>query len=123
MSNFARSMDPDDLPFIATIRALAERARTAEVEMLLVGATARDIALAAEGHAPPTRATHDVDIAIMVAAMEDFAAMTGTLTPDPDGGVHTFVLDGVKVDVVPFGGVERADRSIEWPDGTIMNTL
>lgn len=123
MTTFADSTNSDGLPFATTIHALAKQARTTGVEMLLVGATARDIALAANGHAPPTRATNDVDIVIMVAAMDDFAAMTATLTPHPDGGLHKFLVDGVKVDIVPFGGVERADRSIEWSDGTVMNTL
>jgi predicted nucleotidyltransferase len=36
------------------------------------------------------------------------------------GGVHTFAVLGVEVDVVPFGGIEE-DRAIRLPDGHVLD--
>jgi predicted nucleotidyltransferase len=54
---------------------------------MLVGATARDIALAAEGHDVPLRATNDVDIAVVVA---DAAALETRAHSIPFTGVRDF---------------------------------
>ncbi len=90
---------------------------------MLVGATARDIALAAEGHDAPLRATNDVDIAVVVADAAAFERLVADLAAVPGGGAHKFLVNGVDVDVVPFGGIEREDRTVIWPDGSTMNTL
>jgi hypothetical protein len=64
MPTFDVSTNPDRVPFSQVLLTLAELARAKAASMLLVGATARDIALAADAHAAPLRATNDVDIAV-----------------------------------------------------------
>jgi predicted nucleotidyltransferase len=49
--------------------------------------------------------------------------MIADLSPAPVGSVHTFLVSGITVDIVPFGGIEREDRTVVWPDGSVMNTL
>jgi predicted nucleotidyltransferase len=79
--------------------------------------------LAAEGHDAPLRATNDVDIAVAVADAAAFEVLVADLSPVPAGGAHKFLINRVEVDIVPFGGIEREDRSIVWPDGSTMSTL
>jgi predicted nucleotidyltransferase len=123
MPTFDVSTNPDRVPFSEVLLALAELARAKAVSILLVGATARDIALAAEGHTAPLRATSDVDIAVAIADSATFDALVADLEPARRDSPHKFLVEDIEVDIVPFGGVERADRTIEWPDGSIMNTL
>lgn len=123
MTIFDISTNPDRVPFAPVLRALSEIARAADVSMLVVGATARDVALAADGHTAAQRATNDVDIGVAVvdaAAFESLVADLEALTP---GHPHKFRVEGVEVDIIPFGGVERDDRTISRPDGSTMNML
>ncbi len=123
MPTFDASTNPERIPFVEVLMALCDLAQARGVEIMLVGATARDIALAAEGHEAPLRATNDVDIAVVVADAAAFERLVADLAPVPAGGVHKFLINGVEVDIVPFGGIERVDRTIVWPDGSTMNTL
>lgn len=116
-------MNPDRLPFVDVLVAIAELTRAAGVDVMLVGATARDVAPAAEGHDLALRATNDVDIAVAVADAAAFDRLVAGLDAVSPDIAHRFLIQGVEVDVVPFGGIERADRTIIWPDGTTMNTL
>lgn len=123
MPTFDASTNPDRVPFVDVLTALCDLAQARGVEIMLVGATARDIALAAEGHNASLRATNDVDIAVAVADAAAFERLVTDLTPVPEGGPHKFLTNGIEVDIVPFGGIEREDRTIVWPDGSTMNTL
>jgi predicted nucleotidyltransferase len=67
MPTFDASTNPERIPFVDVLMALCDLAQAGGVQIMLVGATARDIALAAEGHDAPLRATNDVDIAVVVA--------------------------------------------------------
>ncbi len=123
MPTFDASTNPERIPFVDVLIALCDLAQARGVEIMLVGATARDIALAAEGHEAPLRATNDVDIAVVVADAAAFEHLVADLAPVPSGGAHKFLVDAIEVDIVPFGGIEREDRTIVWPDGSTMNTL
>jgi len=103
---------------------LAEVAAAAgsEIPFMVIGATARDILSVAIVGAPPSRATQDVDVAIAVPSWQAFESVTAGL--DRVGRrEHTFVIAGLPVDVVPFGGIETAARTIDWRDGTWMSTF
>lgn len=104
---------------------LAELAVTAGrhgIPFMVIGATARDILSTALVGAPPARATADVDIAVAVPSWRSFDALAVEL--DRAGRRrHTFVVSGLRVDVVPFGGVETGERTIAWGDGTVMSTV
>lgn len=70
----------------------------------------------------PLRATNDVDVALAVDGWEAFGAVTAAFEPVP-GAEQRFLVAGVPVDVVPFGGVETGDGAISWPDGHVMTVL
>lgn len=74
---------------------------------VVIGAVARDLLASGAGGLPAARATKDVDIAIAVPAMSDYAAL-GELSLDRTHPHHRF--RGVPVDVLPFGPVERGRR-------------
>lgn len=123
MATFDASTNPERVPFVEVLMALCDLAQAREVEIMLVGATARDVALAADGHDANLRATNDVDIAVAVADAAAFEQLVANLAPIRAGGSHKFRIEDIEVDIVPFGGIERGDRTIVWPDGSTMNTL
>lgn len=123
MPTFDASTNPERIPFPDVLIALCDLAQARGVDIMLVGATARDIALAAEGHDAPLRATNDVDIAVAIADAAAFERLVADLAPVPTVSSHKFLVNGIEVDIVPFGGIERDDRTFVWPDGTTMNTL
>lgn len=93
----------DDLPFFIT------------------GATARDLILQYGYGIDAARKTHDVDFAFMVETWPAFEALcsrllaTGKFAAAP-GNAHRLQFDtGMVVDLVPFGAIERPDRTIAWP--------
>ena len=89
---------------------------------LLAGATARDLLLQAAHGIDPRRATTDVDLAFLASSWDEYRALrnqllgSGDFTEVPRGGLHKLRFRGVlEVDVMPFGAIERPDRSIAWP--------
>lgn len=73
---------------------------------VLIGATARDLALILGGVTLPRRATNDVDIAVAAHDAGDFDAMLATIG-EPTRAWQRRRLLGQQVDVVPFGDLER----------------
>jgi len=95
-------------------------AREAGVDYLVVGATARTILSIGLVGRPPERATRDIDIAAAVGSWADFKRLADKLEKR-GRNAHSFLVEGVEVDVVPFGGIEGEDRTILWPDDHRMN--
>jgi hypothetical protein len=95
-------------------------AREAGVEYLVVGATARTILSIGLVGRPPERATRGVDIAAAVGSWADFQRLADKLEKR-GRSPHSFLVEGVEVDVVPYGGIEGEDRAIRWPDEHRMN--
>lgn len=104
---------------LSEVSAVAERH---DVRLMVVGATARDILSETIVGALPARATADVDIAVAVPSWEAFGSLTADL-PRIGRSPHRFLVAGVQVDVVPFGGIETDDRLVDWGDGTRMSAL
>lgn len=73
---------------------------------VLIGATARDLALILGGVTLPRRATNDVDVAIAAHDAVDFDALLATIG-EPTRAWQRRRLLGQQVDVVPFGNLER----------------
>lgn len=93
--------------------------RTAELEFPVIGAAARDLVIHSRQRSEPTRATKDIDIAVAVRGDEDFRALTQVL--DRRGRApHKFIVHGVEVDVIAFGGNE-ADRAVTFSDGSVFD--
>lgn len=93
----------DDLPFFIT------------------GATARDLILQYGYGIDAARKTHDVDFAFMVETWPAFEALRSRLIATgkfaaASGNAHRLQFDtGMVVDLIPFGAIERPDRTIAWP--------
>lgn len=89
----------------------------------VIGATARDLSLHYAYGLDVPRATEDVDFSVMVRDWDAFtslrAGLIGSGAFAERGGVaiHKLRHVGTKlpIDVVPFGGIERPDRTIAWP--------
>lgn len=106
------------------IGAVQRAAGGLDIALLIVGAFARDLHLRYGYDLAPLRQTEDIDIALAVPTWEAFSALRERLVKDfgfaEVPGIHhqlryrqqDFKLP---IDIVPFGGLERADRTIAWP--------
>jgi predicted nucleotidyltransferase len=103
---------------LAGVLAAVQRA-AGETPFLLIGAAARDLLLVYAGGIAAQRATEDTDVALAVRSWEEFmrlrAALVATEGCMAGGPLHQLWLGDQRLDIVPFGGVERSDRSIAWP--------
>jgi predicted nucleotidyltransferase len=113
--------------FIVSILELIDRLlRDARTPYMLVGAAARDLLLYhVFGHAV-TRATYDLDLAILVDSWDRFAVVKQLFLDSPGftdkgrSGQRLYYQNaGARfetiVDIIPFGNLETAERTIAWP--------
>lgn len=106
-------------------RVLAElTAAAAErgVSLLVIGAAARDILMTCIG-LELGRATRDLDVAVAVTSMAEFEGLLSAFPRAVGRGSHSIMVQGLEVDVVPFGGVESMTRRIAFPDGFELDVL
>ncbi|UUV34998.1 nucleotidyl transferase AbiEii/AbiGii toxin family protein [Amycolatopsis roodepoortensis] len=120
MIDLSGSTEPD-LRLAARVLARVDAvARAVGVEYLVVGATARTILSIGLVGGPPERATQDIDIAAAMGTWDDFEHFVSRLERH-GRSVHSFLVEGVEVDVLPYGGIEDEDRTVLWPDDHRMN--
>jgi predicted nucleotidyltransferase len=126
-----RPVDPLTRQILKLIDGLL---RTAGIPYMLVGATARDLLLYhVYGH-PITRATYDLDFAIHVDSWEQFGNVKQLLLDAPGFSDKGRIKQRVYyrptgasfetiIDIIPFGKLEAADRTIAWPPdaNVVMN--
>lgn len=100
-----------------------------QVPFFVVGAFARDLILKMAHGIEVKRATEDIDCGIQVASWKQFEQLktslieTGKFKPDEHQQQRLKYRDQVKIDIVPFGAIEK-DGLITWPDEeTEMVTL
>jgi predicted nucleotidyltransferase len=100
-----------------------------EVPFFVVGAFARDLILTMAHGVEVKRFTEDVDCGIRVEGWEQFQQLktslieTGHFKTDEHQQQRLKYRDQVKIDIVPFGAIEK-DGLITWPDEhTEMVTL
>lgn len=112
--------DPSLGALIGRINAIVGKA-----PYLLAGATARDLLLQAAHGIDPRRATKDVDLAFMVDTWDEYQSLragllnSGDFSEVPREGLHKLRFRGsLEVDIMPFGAIEKPDRSIIWPSPT-----
>lgn len=122
MDFFDASTAADLEPAGMVLAEIYSRAAECGAEIMVVGAIARDILIRHVVGSPPLRATADIDVAVAVASWHDLDCLTGGLK-ETRGGVHKFLVDGVEVDIIPFGGVESDKRTITWPNDHRMDVL
>jgi predicted nucleotidyltransferase len=125
-------MDLSDKRYLRWLSALFSDVRAAapDSDFLIVGAMARDLLLHYGYGVPITRATTDVDLAVTVGSWDEFRQLreacleSGQFTPNRRGSHRLIHSSGVPLDFIPFGGVEREDGTIEWPDDdAVMGVL
>jgi predicted nucleotidyltransferase len=115
------SLDLSDRAVLGLLARLLSSVRRAadDTPLLLVGAAARDILLVHAHGIAMQRATEDTDVALAVRDWKAFLRVrkallaSGTFTAE--GPAHRLWFGDQCLDIMPFGGVERPDRSIAWP--------
>lgn len=111
-----------ELDYLARIVEVVNEA-VPGAEWILVGALARDLLLHYAHGIAISRATTDVDLAIAVRSWEHFSTTRQALLDSGRfesvrGVAHQVTFDrDIKIDLVPFGGIERSDGTIAWPPG------
>ena len=117
---------PIDPATLSILNLIDSRFRTAKIPYMLVGATARDLLLYHVFGHDVTRATYDLDFAVLVDSWEQFAIVKRLLLDIPgftDRGRGAQRLQyqpagasfETVVDIIPFGKLETAERTIIWP--------
>jgi predicted nucleotidyltransferase len=111
----SNKIDPIKIECLKSLQAEADQLG---LEILLVGATARDLFFSGG------RKTEDVDIGLVVGAWSTYEKLkqrlieSGAFKPDSKK-IHRMLLTGrLKVDIIPFDGIETAESKIIWPDDT-----
>ena len=120
--------DKTELTWLADLTADLREAAPA-YEPLVAGAMARDLLLHYGRDVRISRATADVDLAFAVRDWDEFKTLREGLLASSyfvaGMPTHRLVHRGrLPVDLIPFGGVERPDGNIVWPDdGGVMGVL
>lgn len=115
--------DQIDPVVLEAIRKIDEIARRHETAYFLAGATAREIMLRHVFGRPPGRRTLDVDLGIAVPDWDHFKLLKTALVEQAGLQPHARMVQRITypskptvvVDLIPFGGVETAERTIAWP--------
>ena len=110
-------------PLGMVVRDLRQAADALDSQFFLMGAAARDLMLLHAHGIETRRKTEDVDFAFMLQSWDAFAALRKSLLdgdafvarPGPATHRLRHKPTGLPLDIVPFGGIERADRTIAWP--------
>jgi predicted nucleotidyltransferase len=124
--DLSQTGDPLLGALIGRINAIA-----GDTPYLLAGATARDLLLQAAHGIDTRRATKDVDLAFLVDTWDEYLDLharllaSGDFSGLPKDELHKLRFRGdLQVDVLPFGAIERPDRTIAWPpDGDTIMTM
>src|SRR6185312_1485816 len=115
--------DQIDPLILEAVRKIDAVARGHETSYFLAGATAREVILRHVFGRPAGRRTLDIDFGIAVRDWEHFESLKSALVEQAGFTAHPRALQrlvypstpAVVIDLIPFGGVERADRTIAWP--------
>jgi predicted nucleotidyltransferase len=123
--DFSGKLQPYEDLFREIIRLTSEQ----DIPFFVVGAFARDLIMAMAHGIEVKRATEDIDCGVQVKSWEQFEQLktslinTGQFKPDAKQQQRIKYRDQVKVDIVPFGAIEK-DGAIVWPDEeTVMITV
>jgi predicted nucleotidyltransferase len=116
------SHDQIDPLILEAVRKIDAVACQQETSYFLAGATAREVILRHVFGRPAGRRTLDIDFGIAVRDWEHFQTLKSALVEQAGFTVHRAhqrliypTVPAVIVDLIPFGGVEREDRTIAWP--------
>jgi predicted nucleotidyltransferase len=104
------------------VRALQAVAEPMGMQFFLMGAAARDLMVHHAHGIQARRRTEDADFAVMVPDWKGYENLrsalivSGEFSPRPGPATHRLRhVSGLPLDIVPFGGIERPDRTFAWP--------
>lgn len=116
------SEKPELQPLAEVVYALQAGAAGLDAPFFLMGAAARDVLLLHVYGIETKRLTEDMDFGVMVEDWATFDALRLALLAGgafearhKDATHKLWHRSGRPLDIVPFGGVERADRTLAWP--------
>lgn len=115
------SLDLSDRALLGPLARLVSAVRlvVGDTPLLLVGAGARDLLLVHAHGIEAQRATEDTDVGLAVRSWDAFLGLRDALITaggfTADGPLHRLWFGDQRLDIIPFGGLELADRSIAWP--------
>lgn len=110
-----------DEGFLESLHQFAEAARRAEVDWLIVGATARQLLLEGVYNWPEARATEDTDFAVWVEDWAHFDRLCRACTdsrhfePLAKPPKRFRAVGGRYFDLLPYGGLEESGNKVLWP--------
>lgn len=115
-------------------QAVLSIADSLQLDILVIGAMARDLVLVHGFNARLERGTRDVDFAVRVKDWQSFQVLTDGLIEKgftkSNRLAHRFYLnddDGMRweIDILPFGELANEDYCIQWPpdDSIEMSVL
>ncbi len=119
---FDLSAKPDLQPLADVVRPLQLEATKLGAPIFLMGAAARDVMLLHAYGINTLRLTEDMDFGVMVRDWATFEALRLALLAggafearSKDATHKLWHRSGRPLDIVPFGGVERPNRTLAWP--------
>ena len=109
-------------PLADVLRPLQLEAERLDASLFLMGAAARDVMLLHVYGIQTLRLTEDMDFGVMVRDWATFEALRKALLASgafearsKDATHKLWHHSGRPLDIVPFGAVERPDRTLAWP--------
>lgn len=87
-------------------------------DVMLVGATSRNILHRALGHTFETTATRDIDLALALASWDAYRALATAFTAVGHAGLR-YRIAGFDVDLLPFGDIEDPEGVVEPPSRNV----
>ncbi len=109
-------------PLAEVVRRLQMEAAKLGAQVFLMGAAARDVMLLHAYGIDTMRLTEDMDFGVMVRDWATFEALRKALLANgafearsKDATHKLWYKSGKPLNIVPFGGVERPNRTLAWP--------
>jgi predicted nucleotidyltransferase len=83
-------------------------------DVMLVGASCRDVLHTGLGHTFATTATQDLDVALALSSWDAYRAIARSFQKIEDTGIRFRIVD-IAVDLLPFGAIEDPQGFVEPP--------
>ena len=88
--------------------------------IMIVGATCRDIHQESFRSTEPSRTTDDIDLALAVEGWDEVRILQREF-PSRSRAWQQIEVDGIAVDIVPFGSIESPPGEVLVGDGLVLN--
>jgi len=122
---------PIDSVMVDMLLLASDAAAALNITMFVGGAMARDLLLRHVFGQQVGRATRDIDLGVLVNSWDDFLNLKSQLlatkkfSAQPGSFQRLYYEHSYPLDLLPFGPIERSDRTIAWPPehNPIMSVL